>query len=157
MNVTSKILAWIYFILSLGWFGYGFFMFFVYQGYFPRTPLIALLGILVGLVGLFLGFVHWNVSDSILGVRERFLVLCSSITVILIFLTILFNNEIGCRDEGCMIVLPTMFFLAISSFLTVILGVASIFKINKRILSWVMFLIIILLVFLEIMNVLVWS
>lgn len=155
MKLYNRILAIIYFILAVVWFVYGFFFVFLKFKHL-QIPTIVVAGILGGLLIFLFGAIHWKVSNNILGIlRERFLVACSSINLLLVFLCILIIGLI--KGESGMIILPALFFLAISSFFTILFGIASVFKINKRILFWVMFSVIVSGIFLQIMNSIWWS
>lgn len=132
MKLFNKILAVIYFILLIAWliFGLSFF-----KGYNTRIiDAVFILSVFIGI--LILGLIHWRISNSIFGIlREKFLVICSSINLVFIFCGIFIASLIpilGGGGEVGELLLPVFFFVFISSLCTFIFGMASIFKTNKK-------------------------
>ena len=128
MNLFNKILAVIYFILSIGSLIFGFSQFF--KGYHTRM-IDAVFILSVFIAFLIFGLIHWRISNNISGIlREKFLVACSSINILIIFFGIFLVTLLAGGENYEALLLALLFFL-ISSFLTFLLGIASIFKTNK--------------------------
>lgn len=152
MKTINRALAVTYFILSAAWFIYGFFFIFLKFKHL-QIPTIATTGVLGGLFILLLGVIHWKISGNTQWIlREKVLVACSSINILFALLCVLIIGLI--KGESGIIILPTSFFLVIFSFLTLLFGIVSVFKISKKILFWIVFLLVAIGVFLEAMNVL---
>lgn len=143
MSLYNKILARVYFTLSLGFFIFALVYFFKY-GIYDAAVFFS-----IGVVACFIfGIIHRNISNNILGIfREKSMAVCSSANVLLIFYAIVASFVY--KDESAFYAL---FFLTIASFFTLLFGVTTVFKINKKILFWVIFSMITLIIFLSLMD-----
>ncbi len=153
MKLFNKILTYIYSLILILYLIYGSFYYLFKLETYHQTVLTAYLGILVALGIFVFALIHWFLSKNTLGIfREKVLVTCSSVNLILILSGVVALGT--CSDASCMIILPIEFFLAISTVLTLLFGIISIPKANRVSLFWIFFVTIVsgLLVFVFDMN-----
>lgn len=131
-------------MLSVGWLIFGLYTFFSIN---HSNTADAFIGILIFAVILIFALIHWKISNNILGIlREKFLVACSFINFIILFILAFLAKTCG-GGEGCMVILIPYSLIMISSFFTLLLGIMCVFKINKKIVFWIFFLIILAISF----------
>jgi hypothetical protein len=148
----NRALAYLYFVLSFCWLIYGFFFLFLQRSDLQNTS-SASFGALGAIVIALFGLMHLKASKNIdTMLRNKFFVLFSTINVLVIILLFLFGTETLCYAEGCMIILPTIVVFVVTSILTLLLGIFTLFQVTARILFWILFLIICIGVFLFIMD-----
>lgn len=134
MNLFNKILANFYFILSILWLFFGFSQF---KGYNTRIiDAVFILSIFMGI--LIFGLIHRRISNNALGIlREKFFVACSSVNLAIIFMGA-FLIDTACNKLSCVFgnIFQLLFWAPIfivPSFLALFFGIASVFKINRKV------------------------